>query len=125
MDLIRKIALAINLAIWTVVGFMCWIPLIFRATASLAAAILVSTFNKSDPRPLRANFENAVSFYSRGYDTIHKVLGGDGSATWDVDAATQPTQIKWDRVVLEIVWTSIFWGTILFALFRLYQWLPN
>jgi hypothetical protein len=123
MEIIRYIALGINLAVWTVVGFICWIPLLARTTAALAAAILVSTISQSDPRYLRANFENAVSFYSRGYEAIYRVLGS--RSIWEEDASVATPEIKWDRVFLELFWTLIFWGTIAFSVFGFLRWMAS
>ena len=123
MDGIYQGALWINLAVWTVIGFLCWIPLLARSTAALAGAILVSTITRSDPRHLREKYENAVSFYARGFETIHRVLDRRDVKNRRVgdDVVPQPTY-KWDQIMIELLWTIFFWGTLVFSLYGFANW---
>lgn len=123
MEAIYQVALWINLAIWAIIGFICWIPLLARSTAALSGAILISTLTKSDPSHLRQGFENAVSFYSRGFDAINRVLGeGRGKERRAGDAAASAPKYNWEQVLKEILWTLIFWGSIVFSLYGFFTW---
>jgi hypothetical protein len=125
METIYQAALWINLAIWSVVGLVCWIPLLARSTAALSGAILISTFTKSDPSHLKEKFENAVSFYARGFDAIHRVLGEgrEKFARRNSDTGAVPTpKTNWDQIIKEIIWTLVFWGTLLFSLYGFVHW---
>lgn len=128
MESIYQVALWINVGIWAVVGLICWIPLLARSTAALSGAILVSTFTKTDPSHLKEKFENAVSFYSRGFAAIYRVLGenrgGMGRRSTDTGAIPMP-KTNWESVIKEIVWTLIFWGTLGFSFYGLLKWMAS
>lgn len=114
MEIIRLAVLYVNLCIWAVIGLICWIPLLARTTATMAGAILFCTIANSDPQPLRTSFENAVSFYSRGFQTIYRVLG-EKSFSSTASAGAKP-QFKWEQILLELLWTVLFWASIIIGL---------
>jgi len=124
MEAIRLAALGINLAIWAIVGFICWIPLLARTTASLAAAVLVSTISRSDPSHLKLHFENAVSFYSRGFDTIFRVLGSERTPSWSADETKSPG-VQWEKVLLELGWTVFFWASVVMSTYGFFNWVAT
>src|SRR5437763_330956 len=96
--------------IWMIIGFVCWIPLLVRATASVAAGILYCTITESDPSPMKASFETALTFYPRGFELIDCVLSPDYKGQ-PIQSKTSDDPVWW-RVVLEICWTVIFWGSL-------------
>jgi hypothetical protein len=74
MQLIQIIILIITLVLWAIIGFIFWIPILFRSTASLTGGILYCTITETDPVYLKASFQNAVSFYARGFESISFVF---------------------------------------------------
>ncbi len=121
MNFIWSAALYVNLAIWSVIGFLCWIPLLFRSTAALSAAIMVSTLTQADTSHLRTSYENAVNFYSRGFQTIFNILGPQTRHLQQSAGNAPRTAIQWDRVLVEFLWSSLFWATFLFGVWRLFS----
>jgi hypothetical protein len=119
MSFIWSAAFYVNLAIWSVIGFICWIPLLFRSTAALSAAIMVSTLTQADTSHLRVNYENAVNFYSRGFQTIFNILGSQSRNLQPANGALPRAEIQWDRVLVEFLWSFMFWGTFLFGVYRM------
>ena len=114
LALLRVLTYGIVWLSWAVVGLLCWIPLLVRATASLSAAILYCTIAQVDPAALKSSFENALTFYPRGFEMIERIL----SPRFKGPALATPANAseRWWRVILEIAWTVLFWGTLFYAL---------
>jgi hypothetical protein len=108
MTFIRIVTYCVVWLLWAVIGFICWVPLLVRATASVAAGILYCTITESDPTPLKNSFETAVTFYPRGFEMINRVLASNYRGAPIKSSSTVGE--KWWRVTLEILWTVIFWG---------------
>ena len=111
MIIIRIITYTMIWVLWMIMGLVFWIPLLVRATASVAAGILYCAITESDPSSMKASFETALTFYPRGFELIARVLSTNYKG--------QPIQSKtaggsvWWRVVLEMCWTALFWGSLI------------
>jgi hypothetical protein len=119
MKLIRALVFCIVLSVWSVVGLICWIPLLFRATASLAVGILYHAFTDTDASQLEIGFEQAVSFYPRGFKLIFQVLRHEGQSRGS-SAKSPRDDAVFGRFLLELGWTAIFWIGTGFLLVRLF-----
>jgi hypothetical protein len=112
MEIVRIATYIVVLLLWGIIGFICWIPLLFRATASMAAAILYCTITETDPRYMRNSFESAVNFYARGFKIIEQIYSPSENSLKDESKDKRGLGEKWWKVLLEMCWTVIFWGGI-------------
>jgi hypothetical protein len=108
MKVIAYCIYIVALVIWTIVGFLFWIPFLARSIAAFSGMILYSALTGVDSKALGRQVEQAIEFYPVGFRRIGEALFG---ATGTTDA--QPPVVKFDRFVLDIVWTLLFWGLLL------------
>lgn len=64
---IRVVALLISLAVWAVVGFLYWIPMLVFAIVRFSALVVYTTLARTDPSSLGAQLDRAVGFYVQGF----------------------------------------------------------
>ena len=50
-NFIRTVIKVVSLAIWGIIGFIFWIPLLVRVTAVFSGAILIYAVNNQDTSP--------------------------------------------------------------------------
>jgi tetratricopeptide (TPR) repeat protein len=111
MESIYKITYLFVWGMWAVIGFIFWIPLLSRATATLSGAILYSTVTESNPAHIKTSFESAVSFYMRGFKTIENVYSPAEETLYSKNQ-DKSVESKWWKILIEICWTCLFWGTL-------------
>lgn len=109
-------AYAISLVTWAIFGFLFWIPLLTRITAAVSAAIVASAFGNSDARHVTISFERAATFYSRGFEMIHRVFFPSSYRL--AGPLTHPSSSKWETIASDLLWTCVFWGTFAFGWWR-------
>jgi hypothetical protein len=103
---------------WAVIGFLFWIPLLVRATASVGVAVLSSALSDDDPARVTIAFERAASFYARGFRLIHEVLFPQ-TTRWVVPKE-QDRSPYWTRLALDTAWTVVFWGSFALMGYRMF-----
>jgi len=116
--IIRLIVTFVVLGIWTVIGFVLWIPLLTRMIAYFSGIVVTSAFSRkvsTDEAQKHLNF--AIEFYVYGYKKVLEVLQRDD----DEIESQSPTPIDlWElvkTVLVDIIWTLMFWSGIVFLLF--------
>ncbi len=117
--LVRYVVLGTTIAIWTVLGFLCWVPLLVRMTASFSVAILYCTLTNADSSYLRDPLDGAITFYSRGFSMIITILSPNRE---DLPIGSR-FEFQGERVLLEIAWAVVFWASILFLFLTAFGWL--
>jgi hypothetical protein len=70
---IKTVVLCVCLVIWTVVGFLFWVPMLGYAIARFSALVVYTTIIGADPEKLAIHLEHAVRFYFQGF---HNILRG-------------------------------------------------
>lgn len=116
MGVIQVVILIVTMVLWTVIGLIFWVPILFRSTASLTGGILYCTITQTDPDYLKASFQNAVSFYARGFEAIRFVFSDKTNAS-PKSSPGDTHDGKWWRTIIEMVWAAIFWGATYIAIF--------
>jgi len=116
--IIRIIVLVIVLVFWSLFGFVFWIPLLTR-TIALFSFNLVYTMLMANPKEyterLKTGLYIAIEFYIEGFNRIFNVMfpgGGENSTTEQVKTKLFEN-FKWARFIGELIWTLIFWGTVI------------
>src|SRR5436853_562718 len=110
MEVVTFISYILSNLLWAVIGFICWIPLLVRAIGVISGTVLYCNFTGSDPSKIKTILENAVTFYSRGFQVINQAFWPDHK---DRVIDSQPSQEQkptlW-HVGLEILWVVVFWA---------------
>ncbi|MBI1748305.1 MAG: hypothetical protein HYR55_17235 [Acidobacteria bacterium] len=104
VSFIMFLILIICLAVWAVVGFLFWIPLLARAVTIFSAAVVYARVTGQDPESMQDYLRAASSFWFDGFVAAKKALfpTGNSSASHDLD-------IKSGRLFGELTWTLLFW----------------
>lgn len=109
---IRTIVLALSIFIWSVIGFLVWVPLLLRATLHMAGAVLYSTLLRKDTRKAAARLNHAMEFLPAGYARVFKAVGAgmpDRELDDDDDGGWGESIQSALRVAVEIVIAVLFW----------------
>lgn len=96
----------VSLAIWAIVGFIFWIPVLVRSTASFSAAILYATLTGTAANHIGAQMNAAISFYFRGFNLIRDAM----FAPRQVADELPPFRLL--QFISEALWAALFWGII-------------
>ena len=114
LKLVWLVLFLVTTAVWSVIGFIFWIPLLARSTAVFSFLILYITLTNQDHNYLRYQLETAVGFYANGYRHIYDVFYRPANPP----PSGRPLELKpWD-ILIATGWTVIFWVIVLFRLVR-------
>ncbi|HET6765118.1 MAG TPA: hypothetical protein VFH27_15640 [Longimicrobiaceae bacterium] len=113
---------ALSQLTWAVVGLAFWIPLMVRATAAVAVAVLYCAFTETDPEKASAAFHLAATFYARGFTLISAVFYPRRARQY-YERGTAQTD-KWSVFIMEILWTAVFWAGIVYGGVLLFRGAP-
>ncbi len=101
---VRYAIYIVSLAIWAVVGFFFWIPVLVRTTASFSAAILYAALTGSPSRQFGQLLNAAITFYFSGFSRISDAMFASEGAGADLP----PFRLM--QFLSEIVWAVFFWA---------------
>ncbi len=112
IKLIWLVLFLFTTAIWSVVGFIFWIPLLARSTAVFSSLILYVTLTNQDHHALGYQLEIAARFYVDGYRHIYDVFY-DGPA--NPPPSGKPLELEPWGILLVTLWTIGFWVVVSYA----------
>lgn len=104
IGIVMILILLVVLSVWAVVGFIFWIPILFRATTVFSALVVHAAFTKQDPYSMRHMLETACGFYFRGFRSAFDVIFNP-----DDKANEPPIKLHLGLILLETCWTLLFW----------------
>ena len=110
--LLTYVMFVIVVVVWSVVGFLLWIPLLVRSTFHFAATITYATVTQRNPAHLRHYIESASSFYSLGFRAAWGILEPTAAPAY------QESEHSFGRFLSEILWAFLFWIVTLCAIDR-------
>jgi hypothetical protein len=118
---LRIAVTVVALAIWGVIGFVFWVPLLARATASFSSLILYTTLVGSNSSGTADTLDAATNFYIRGFENIFKAYEDRNPSNPEADV------FAFGRFVVEVLWAVFFWGSFLSTLYTVgyASWLPD
>jgi hypothetical protein len=105
--MVMLFVLVFVLAVWAVVGFIFWIPLLTRATTVFSAMVVHGTITRQRPDSLKHYLASAAVFYFEGFRITWDVLYGNSVAN------APPMKVRFGLVFIETLWTVLFWGVML------------
>lgn len=108
--------LILCLALWSIIGFLFWIPLLVRTVAVFSAGILYATLTREDPAVYGRQLQTAVTFYADGFRRTVMALSVRADAN---GAAPKGPPFRVARFLVEIAWAGVFWVAFLILLERL------
>jgi hypothetical protein len=109
--------LSICLALWAAIGFLLWLPLVFRAMANFSFALAASMLNGERPVKAGENLREAVSFYRRGFSVAVDAVFHDAKKARNEGAGVRRRPRMSPRdFVFEVLWATVFWYVLLYFL---------
>ncbi len=116
--LLTGVITAIVLVLWTVLGFLLWIPLLTRMIVVFTSAVISAMFTGRDPSDARNHLEVAITFYSRGFHLIRNSMSGE---TQKSGPFVVPHPGHMVRLLKEVAFCLLFWlGVVAFWKFFLF-----
>lgn len=101
---IRVVALLISLAVWAVVGFLYWIPMLVFAIVRFSALVVYTPLARTDPSSLGSQLDRAVGFYVQGFSNLFVAWSGKRPGYEGDDP-----EIQWKVVILSTLGALVFW----------------
>jgi hypothetical protein len=105
---------AITLAVWTVVGFVVWVPLLVRTTSIMAATVFYAVLVGDQGRVavVERGVHFAVHFYVRGFRHFFDFYEQRHHPETPTGLLEPLSELKWNRVAVECVWVFVVWAAI-------------
>jgi hypothetical protein len=102
--------LSVCLALWAVIGFIFWVPLLFRSMIHFSLALSQSMLQGTRPVEAGRVLREAVDFYRRGFTVAIAAVFRRPSVA---DKAHKAKPLSARRWMFEITWTVLFWYLVL------------
>ena len=118
---IKIVAMLISLAVWAVIGFVFWVPLLARSIFAFSISVLYVTLTRQNPTSIGYQLSTAASFYVMGFVNIIEAIFPEDSAETSEE---EDFEVHFGRLLLEILWSAFCWITLLLSLGYL-QWLTD
>ena len=100
--------LGVCLALWAVVGFLFWVPLLLRSMLEFTLALIQSMLEGARPVQAGRVLRDTVDFYRRGFLVAIEAVFGKLP---EPERSQHP--MSGSRVVMEIGWALLVWYAVL------------
>ena len=100
--------LGVCLALWGIIGFLFWVPLLLRSSLRFTLALIQSMLQGTRPHEAGRILYETVDFYRRGFLVAIEAVFGKMP---EPDQAHGPMPAG--RFVIEIGWAIVFWYAVL------------
>lgn len=108
---------AIAYAFWAVLGFIFWIPLLVRVVAGFCGTLIYNMVinNPANIHNSKISLDLAISFYPKGFETIHSTLFEKNNAGYK----STSTEFHFMAFFGQLLWTLFFWALIILPLTKI------
>jgi CRISPR/Cas system-associated protein Cas10 (large subunit of type III CRISPR-Cas system) len=116
--ILRVVVTIIVLIIWSIVGFLFWIPLLGRMIIWYTSMITISTFRQVDISYAQSRLTFAIEFYIIGFNKILELLKHK-KLTYTRDDNQDPLNL-WEfltSLIWDLLWTLIFWVALSYFIY--------
>jgi len=117
MNIIFLVIILIVLVIWAVVGFIMWIPMLFRGIAVYSSSLTYAATVNAPPSYMKrrdVELQRVTKFYMQGFSRIFQMYKDKDTQYDETNDPHRNESMKIGRFLIEILWTLIFWFGILF-----------
>jgi hypothetical protein len=113
--------LVVTVGVWTVLGFVVWMPLLVRTTTILAGSVLYASLFRDQPRVVHAqrSVHFAVRFYVKGFEHFFVFYRQRHEPDPPVGLLEPLTTMKWKELLVECVWVIGVWTVTYFVVHSL------
>ena len=106
---VTSLILLFALAVWSVVGFLIWLPILIRAVTVLSFMVIHGAVVRQSPDHLRGYLDAASGFYFNGFRLAYEAVFGSA-------ASDEPREFRLGRFIGECAYTLLFWFITLLTL---------
>jgi len=106
--------LSVCLALWAVIGFIFWVPLLLRSMIHFSLALSQSMLQGSRPDEAGRILRETVGFYRRGFTVAIAAVFGRAPVQ-KVQKGRSPG-LSAKRLVFEVLWAALFWYAALYLM---------
>ena len=100
--------LSVCLAVWAVVGFVFWVPLMLRSMFRFTFALGGSMLAGQEPVEAGRILRDTVSFYRRGFTVAIGAVFGDVIEE-KKKSNRKPVRMSSRNLFFEVMWSAVFW----------------
>ena len=98
------------LAVWAVIGFLLWVPLMLRSMLRFSVSLAESMLQGAKPAEAGRILRETVEFYRRGFTVAIDAVFGPPPKKQETES-----RLTLKRILLEILWAAVVWYVILYA----------
>jgi len=111
MKVLKVPILIFVLLIWTVIGFLFWIPLLARTIAIYTSILLIDNITEkwSNSKDYTERLETSTRFYATGFVNIIDALYGEQEKA----PYSNKERFDFGRLFVEALWCAGFWGSVI------------
>ncbi|MDT8342383.1 MAG: hypothetical protein RQ751_12790 [Longimicrobiales bacterium] len=102
--------LLLCLAVWAVVGFVLWLPLMLRSVLRFSFALSQGMLQGAEPRAAGRILRETVEFYRRGFAVAIDAVFAEPEG----GKTPPPPRLSTYRLLREVVWAALFWYLVLY-----------
>jgi hypothetical protein len=113
--------LIVTVCVWTILGFVVWLPLLVRTTTILAGSVLYHNLFGDRPRVVQAerSVHFAVRFYVKGFEHFLIFYRQRHEPDPPVGLLEPLTTMKWKELLVECAWVLGVWAVTYFVVHSL------
>jgi len=115
IKLTQFIIYVIVLLIWAVIGFLMWVPLIFRMILIFTGSVIAEAIStdKNYTALLEKRLNYAIAFYPSTFNRIQDSIFGDPDMVHERPDMSGDLKV----IIFELFWSTIFWGVLRYIIF--------
>lgn len=98
---------AVVVAVWAVVGFLVWVPLLIREMLRFSGALVGATLDGEPPAHAAATLQAAVDFYRRGFVMASDAVHGR------IAEPTGRSRPRSRPLARDVTWAVVVWYAVL------------
>lgn len=114
---IRTVTYIIVCLLWSIIGIILWVPLLFRIISVYTAVVMAASFKKFDMKNSQKRLDTVITFYIDGF---RRIISSFGISSDEDIISSPPLNNKHAELIIriggEMTWSAIFWITTYFSI---------
>src|SRR5712691_4674925 len=107
--IIHYVVHCVVLVVWSVVGFLLWVPFLTRMILVFTGAVITTIYKNTDPTKAQKGLEAGVRFYIHGFELILASMRNELARDRVFEEASE---IGLFKVLVEVAIAIVFWAGI-------------
>jgi hypothetical protein len=116
---ILMLSMIVSLLVWTIVGFIIYVPMVLRMTAYFCSMVIISIFHQIDIAKVQQRLEYTIHLYPDRFKIIIESFKKSHSY---IPFLESTESIEWKKLikkaVIDVIWCLIFWSMSIMYLLK-------